>query len=156
MLYQTAVSSCIEVLKNKLKWISDKKDDCKLLSLMIDIFKVYRKCVRHIHEKECAFSSVLVEAYIIYMNKKGQLQENCNHLDLALKLCAHEINYRKTKEKMENDPKNVDTTLSDASKIQPISSVSNHIKKTHASLLKRYRKLWDWFQLEQAHTTINC
>lgn len=125
-LFQQAILICIQVYQNILKSLATPINDSEILSLLVEIFKAYRKCVKHMQHKEGIFSAVLVEAYKVFIHDKAKLPENFNVLDLAVKLCTYEINYRKTMEKIACGSKPVNPGTETATTIitpmQPISA----------------------------------
>ncbi|XP_058820920.1 uncharacterized protein LOC131683120 [Topomyia yanbarensis] len=99
-----------------------------MLSLLVDIFKAYRKCVKHMQVKEEAFAKALVDAYKIFIQHKTTLPDNANLLELAVKLCTYEINYRKTMDKLSGINKTTssgaDTAATIITPMRPISTVN--------------------------------
>ena len=93
----------MQVYRSILKKASDGHNDAELLSLMVDVYKAYRKIIKHMQSKEPLFATVLIDAYRAFISDKGlKLPDNASLLDLAVKLCTYEINYRKTQEKQQN------------------------------------------------------
>nr|XP_049462674.1 calcineurin-binding protein cabin-1-like [Anopheles coluzzii] len=102
-LVQQAILFCVQVYRSILKKASDGHNDAELLSLMVDVYKAYRKIIKHMQSKEPLFATVLIDAYRAFISDKGlKLPDNASLLDLAVKLCTYEINYRKTQEKQQN------------------------------------------------------
>lgn len=50
-------------------------------------------------QKENLFSAVLIDTYKSFIEDRFKVPDNANLLDLAIKLCQHEINSRKNPEK---------------------------------------------------------
>uniref|UniRef100_A0A182VXI8 C2 domain-containing protein n=1 Tax=Anopheles minimus TaxID=112268 RepID=A0A182VXI8_9DIPT len=99
-LVQQAILFCVQVYRSMLKKYTDGRNDTELLSLMVDMYKAYRKIIKHMQAKEPMFATALVDAYRVFVSDKvPKLPENVSLLDLAVKLCTYEINYRKTQEK---------------------------------------------------------
>uniref|UniRef100_A0A182SN64 Uncharacterized protein n=1 Tax=Anopheles maculatus TaxID=74869 RepID=A0A182SN64_9DIPT len=85
-----------------IKKYADGRNDTELLSLMVDMYKAYRKINKHMQAKESMFSTVLVDAYRVFVSDKvPKLPDNVSVLDLAVKLCTYEMNYRKTQGKQQ-------------------------------------------------------
>ncbi|ETN63580.1 hypothetical protein AND_004696 [Anopheles darlingi] len=102
-LVQQAMMYCIQVYRSLLKKAVDARNDTDLLSLMIDAYKAYRKILKLMPAKEQMFACLLTDAYRAFVSDKAvKLPENSNVLDLSIKLCTYEINYRKTQEKQQN------------------------------------------------------
>lgn len=96
-LLQQALSFCSQTFKDILKQHStDKRNDTELLALIVEIYKAHKKCQKNSPaQKETTFSSLMIETYKVYIQGKvAQLPENANFLDLAIKLCQHEINFK--------------------------------------------------------------
>lgn len=131
-LSQKAVSICIHVYQTTLNKLEKHKKDAEILALLVDIFKAHRKCVKNMPHKESLFTEVLKQAYKIYVQDKAKLPESANILDLSIKLCTYEINYRKSIEKMsgkqDKSSKIINTSTDMPSTMitpmQPISAVS--------------------------------
>ncbi|XP_055643034.1 calcineurin-binding protein cabin-1-like isoform X2 [Toxorhynchites rutilus septentrionalis] len=125
-LFEVAVSCCIEVYQQMLEKNVQNNDDNEMLNLMVSIFKAYRKTIKHMQIKERMFSTILVHLYKTYIQGKAELPNNANILDLAIKLCTYEINYRKTTEKISSMNKCIPATVETATTIvtpmQPISA----------------------------------
>uniref|UniRef100_A0A182M2K2 Calcineurin-binding protein cabin-1 MEF2-binding domain-containing protein n=1 Tax=Anopheles culicifacies TaxID=139723 RepID=A0A182M2K2_9DIPT len=101
-LVQQAILFCVQVYRSMLKKYTDGRNDTELLSLMVDMYKAYRKIIKHMQAKEPMFATALVDAYRVFVSDKvPKLPENVSLLDLAVKLCTYEINYRKTQEKQQ-------------------------------------------------------
>ncbi|XP_050089319.1 calcineurin-binding protein cabin-1-like [Anopheles aquasalis] len=102
-LVQQAMLYCIQVYRSMLKKAVDARNDTDLLSLMIDAYKAYRKILKVMPTKEPMFACLLTDAYRAFVSDKvAKLPDNSNVLDLSIKLCTYEINYRKTQEKQQN------------------------------------------------------
>ncbi|XP_035900937.1 uncharacterized protein LOC118507065 [Anopheles stephensi] len=101
-LVQQAILYCVQVYRSLLKKYTDGRNDAELLSLMVDMYKAYRKIIKHMQAKESMFATVLVDAYRVFVSDKvPKLPDNISVLDLAVKLCTYEMNYRKTQEKQQ-------------------------------------------------------
>uniref|UniRef100_A0A182REV5 Calcineurin-binding protein cabin-1 MEF2-binding domain-containing protein n=1 Tax=Anopheles funestus TaxID=62324 RepID=A0A182REV5_ANOFN len=101
-LVQQAILFCVQVYRSMLKKYTDGRNDTELLSLMVDMYKAYRKIIKHMQAKEPMFATVLIDAYRVFVSDKvSKLPENVSLLDLAVKLCTYEMNYRKTQEKQQ-------------------------------------------------------
>lgn len=94
---------CVQSFKDLLKKHGvDRPDDYELLALIIEIYKAHKRCLKNVSQKESPFSGVLVDTYkALVSNKIERLPENVNYLDLATKLCVHEINSKKNSEKQQ-------------------------------------------------------
>uniref|UniRef100_A0A182NFP7 Calcineurin-binding protein cabin-1 MEF2-binding domain-containing protein n=1 Tax=Anopheles dirus TaxID=7168 RepID=A0A182NFP7_9DIPT len=102
-LVQQAILFCVQVYRSVLKKSTDGHNDAELLSLMVDVYKAYRKITKHMQPKESMFTTVLVDAYRAFVSDKvPKLPDNASLLDLAVKLVMYEMNYRKTQEKQQN------------------------------------------------------
>uniref|UniRef100_A0AAG5CSA0 Uncharacterized protein n=1 Tax=Anopheles atroparvus TaxID=41427 RepID=A0AAG5CSA0_ANOAO len=101
-LVQQAILFCVQVYRSVLKKSADGQNDAELLSLMVDVYKTYRKITKHLQSKEPLFAGVLVDAYKAFVSDKVPKLPEHGLLDLAVKLCTYEINYRKTQEKQQN------------------------------------------------------
>uniref|UniRef100_A0A182P907 Calcineurin-binding protein cabin-1 MEF2-binding domain-containing protein n=1 Tax=Anopheles epiroticus TaxID=199890 RepID=A0A182P907_9DIPT len=102
-LVQQAILFCVQVYRSMIKKSSDGRNDAELLSLMVDMYKAYRKIIKHMQSKEPLFATVLIDAYRAFVTDKGlKVPDNVSVLDLAVKLCTYEINYRKTQERQQN------------------------------------------------------
>ncbi|XP_055599576.1 calcineurin-binding protein cabin-1-like [Uranotaenia lowii] len=121
-----AFDFCVQVFQTTLYKFSSENEDKGILSTMVDIFKAYRKSMKHFQEKESVFSNILVEAYRTYVANKAVIPENANLLDLAVKLCTYDINYRKAMDKISNTGKVIQTGSDSVTTIitpmQPISA----------------------------------
>lgn len=97
------MSFCSQSFKDLLKQHStDKRDDNELLSLIVEIYKAHKKCLKHIAQKETIFSALMVDTYKVYIQGKvDRLPENINVMDLAVKLCLHEMNAKKNQDKQQ-------------------------------------------------------
>ena len=87
------------VYKNLLKKYVEDKNDTEILSLLIEIYKADRKCMKLMQQKEGQFTVVMQDVYRAYVADKAKIPENSNVFDLAIKLCVYEINNRKNLEK---------------------------------------------------------
>ncbi|XP_050067865.1 calcineurin-binding protein cabin-1-like [Anopheles maculipalpis] len=101
-LVQQAILFCVQVYRSLFKKHSDVRNDTELLSLMVDMYKAYRKITKHMQAKESMFATALIDAYRVFVSDKvPKLPDNVNLLDLAVKLCTYEMNYRKMQEKQQ-------------------------------------------------------
>ncbi|XP_058446519.1 calcineurin-binding protein cabin-1-like isoform X3 [Malaya genurostris] len=127
-LFENSLDACINIFYNVMKSLSVSNNDNELLSLLVNIFKAYRKCAKHIHiqKKEYALSIALVDAYKIFIKNKVNLTDNTNFLDLAIKLCTYELNYRKTLDKIYETNKTIagsaETSTTLITPMRPISA----------------------------------
>lgn len=79
----------------------ENRNDVETLNLLIDIYKVHKKCLKYMNQKESLFTDLMVDVYKFYIqNKVDNVPENLNFLDLAIKLCLHEIASRRNQEKI--------------------------------------------------------
>ncbi|XP_021709243.1 calcineurin-binding protein cabin-1 isoform X2 [Aedes aegypti] len=126
-----AIQTCVIVYQHILKKSVARKDDTATLTLLVAIYKGYRKCVKTMQHKESFISDALIEAYKVYIQDKAKLPDSANLLDLAVKLCTYEINYRKSMDKivgkqMEKTSKIInicaDTPSTIITPMQPISA----------------------------------
>lgn len=107
-----------------LKKHVEAKDDKEIMDLLLEIYKVHRKCTKHMNQKDNLFGSVLVDVYKAFVEDKVKLPDGANLQDLAIKLCDHEIKFRK-KEKEAREKGSVDGG-GDAENALPSSSVSSN------------------------------
>lgn len=99
-LLDLAISFCAQTFKDLLKRHSvDKRDDNELLTLIVEIYKAHKKCLKNVGQKETPFSSTMVDTYRAYVQDKVRLPDTVNVFDLAVKLCLHELNAKKMLEK---------------------------------------------------------
>lgn len=100
-LLQQSLTCCCTSFRNILKrHSSEKRNDNELINLMLEVFKMYRKCMKQIPGKENVFIPVLIDVYKAYIEDKvRKLPDHFNLQDLATKFCNQEINRRKTIEK---------------------------------------------------------
>lgn len=103
-LLQQTLSCCCQAFRNILRKHTpptvDKTNDYELVNLMLEVNKMYRKCLKQIPGKEAGFTQVLCEVYKAYVEDKvRKFPENYNVQDLAVKFCNHEMNRRKNAEK---------------------------------------------------------
>lgn len=105
------------------------KNDKEFLTLLIDIYKAYRQCNKHMVQKEAMFSSLLVDSYKMYVCGKIELPENINFLDLAIKLCQQELSNRKNQDKQNTQVQVASTSFKDSQVVIP---VEKHIIKPSA------------------------
>lgn len=100
-LFHQAISFCMQSFKNLLKKHgTDCRDEKELQSLMIEIYKAHKKCVKYIVQKESHFSALLVDSYKVYIEgKPTKIPDNVNALDFVIRICQHEIAARKFQEK---------------------------------------------------------
>ncbi|XP_052866977.1 calcineurin-binding protein cabin-1-like [Anopheles cruzii] len=132
-LVQQAILFCVQVYRSMLKKSADGRNDTDLLSLMIEVYKAYRKIVKNIQPKEPLFASVMIDAYRAFVSDKvAKLPETTNMFDLAIKLCTYEMNYRKTQEKQQNAV-GVAGGTTGAAGTGPIGAAANGGKQTITS-----------------------
>lgn len=95
------MSFCAQSFKDLMKQYSgEKQDDGELLTLIVEVYKAHKKCIKNVAQKESPFSGVLVDTYKAYIQGKIDfLPDNINYIDLATKLCNYEINAKKNAEK---------------------------------------------------------
>lgn len=103
LLLQT-ISCCCQSFRNILRRHTNadegKRNDYELVNLILEVNKLYRKCVKLIPGKEAAFGQVMVDVYKAYCEDKvRKLPEHFNAMDLATKFCNYEIQRRKNAEK---------------------------------------------------------
>ncbi|XP_055540519.1 calcineurin-binding protein cabin-1-like isoform X2 [Wyeomyia smithii] len=126
-LFDKAAEACIQVFKMSLQNHYVQNNDNEILSVLIEIFKAYRKTSKHLQELESKFSKILTDGYKMFVFNKAQISENDNVFDLAVKLCTYEINYRKTMDKLHGIKKTVTTGMDAATTMitpmRPISAV---------------------------------
>ncbi|XP_075169816.1 calcineurin-binding protein cabin-1-like [Haematobia irritans] len=107
-LYQQCISNTVQILRESLEKNKQERNDLALVNLLLDIYKIHKKCVKYMSQKEPTFTKLLTEAYKVFISDKVQhLPENSNYLDLAIKLCLQELTSRKALEKSNkgDDPK---------------------------------------------------
>uniref|UniRef100_A0A0A1X5G6 Calcineurin-binding protein cabin-1 n=1 Tax=Zeugodacus cucurbitae TaxID=28588 RepID=A0A0A1X5G6_ZEUCU len=99
-LSQQALTYCAQIMRDILKQNMENRNDVETLNLLIDIYKVHKKCLKYMNQKESLFTDLMVDVYKFYIqNKVDNVPENLNFLDLAIKLCLHEIATRRNQEK---------------------------------------------------------
>lgn len=100
---------CSQAFKELLKRHStDKRDDNEILKLLLEVYHAHKKCLKLTSLKESVFSPLMVEAYKVYIQGKVErLPENINVVDLAIKLCVQEVNFKKNLEKQGGQLPNV-------------------------------------------------
>lgn len=87
-------------MRDILKQNMEKRNDVEILNLLIDVYKIHKKCIKHMVEKEMIFSQLLVDVYKFYIEDKVlKMPETTSMLDLAVRLCLHEISARKNQQK---------------------------------------------------------
>lgn len=102
-LCNQSINYCVQILRGVLQRNMEKRDDVETLNLLIDIYKIHKKCIKYMNQKEPLFAELLVEVYKYFIkNKVDYIPENCNFLDLAIKLCVQEITAQKNLEKSAN------------------------------------------------------
>lgn len=96
-LLQQAISFCTQSFRRLLKEHSvDHRDNRELEQLLVEIYKAQKKCLKHMVQKESLFSTLLVDAYKVYLDDKvARLPDNFNYFDYAMKFCNYEIVSRK-------------------------------------------------------------
>lgn len=99
-LFQKAIMYCVSSFRAVLKKHAEAKNNTAIMNLLLDISKAHRKSMKYMNQKDSLFSAVLSEVYKAYVEDKVQLPDNANLVDLALKLCEHEVKYRKYQEKL--------------------------------------------------------
>uniref|UniRef100_A0A336LS40 CSON002665 protein n=1 Tax=Culicoides sonorensis TaxID=179676 RepID=A0A336LS40_CULSO len=99
-LFQKAIMYCVASFRSVLKKHVEAKNDAAILNLLLDIFKAHRKSIKYMNQKDSLFGTVMTEVYKAYVEDKVELPENAHLVDLAVKLCEHEIKYRKYQEKL--------------------------------------------------------
>ncbi|XP_037928084.1 calcineurin-binding protein cabin-1-like [Teleopsis dalmanni] len=115
-LYANCVNYCAQILRKNLKNNMEQRDDKELLELILDIYRIHKKCVKHMNHKEVLFTKLLVDAYKYYVQDKVEnLPANLNFLDLAIKLCMQELSARKNMGKANTITScNADANIGDA------------------------------------------
>ncbi|XP_067620884.1 calcineurin-binding protein cabin-1-like isoform X2 [Eurosta solidaginis] len=99
-LSHSALNYCAQIMRDILKENIENRNDIETLNLLIDIYKVHKKCLKYMNQKEILFTELMVDVYKFYIqNKVENIPENLNFLDLAIKLCLHEIAVRRNQEK---------------------------------------------------------
>lgn len=128
-LLQQAISFCIQTIKILLKKFTncDDKNDKEFLTLLIDIYKAYRQCNKHLVQKEAMFASLLVDSYKMYVCGNVELPENINFLDQAIKLCQQEMSNRKNQDKQNIQVHVATTSLKET---HSLTSIEKPIVKT--------------------------
>lgn len=97
---QQSINYSIQILRGILQRNIDKRDDTETLNRLIDIYKIHKKCVKYMNQKEPMFAELLVDFYKFFIKDKVEyVPDNCNFLDLAIKLCVQEITAQKNIEK---------------------------------------------------------
>lgn len=91
---------CVASFRAVFKKHVEAKDDPAILNLLLDICKAHRKSMKYMNQKDSLFSAVMTEVYKVYVEDKAILPDNANLVDLAVKLCEHEVKYRKYQEKL--------------------------------------------------------
>ncbi|XP_014102649.2 calcineurin-binding protein cabin-1 [Bactrocera oleae] len=103
-LSQQALNYCAQIMRDILKQNTESRNDVETLNLLIDIYKVHKKCLKYMNQKESLFTDLMVDVYKFYIqNKVDNVPENLNFLDLAIKLCLHEIASRRNQEKINSN-----------------------------------------------------
>ncbi|XP_017475237.1 PREDICTED: calcineurin-binding protein cabin-1-like isoform X1 [Rhagoletis zephyria] len=124
-LSQQNLNYCAQIMRDILKQNMENRNDVETLNLLIDIYKVHKKCLKYMNQKESLFTDLMVDVYKFYIqNKVDNVPENLNFLDLAIKLCLHEIAFRRNQEKVNSSEG--DTTQGVCqSQSQPLSTKVN-------------------------------
>lgn len=105
-LLDNAMAFCIQSFKDLVRKSGvEERDDNEMLVLMVEIFKAHKKCLKNAAQKDSPYAGALVDAYKAYIQGKVDwLPDNVNHLELATKLCNHEINAKKNVDKQPPQP----------------------------------------------------
>lgn len=104
-LVQQTLTCCCEAFRNILRRhagtaADSKRNDYELVNLILEVNKMYRKCLKQIPGKESCFAQVMTEVYKVYVEDKvRKWPEHFNVQELAIKFCNAEINRRKNAEK---------------------------------------------------------
>lgn len=98
-LLQQTLSCCCQSFRNILRrHTAEKRNDYELVNLIVEVNKMYRKCMKQIPGKEGCFAQVMVDVYKAYVEDKvRKVPENVQ--ELAIKFCNYEVNRRKNAEK---------------------------------------------------------
>ncbi|XP_061392801.1 calcineurin-binding protein cabin-1-like [Musca vetustissima] len=99
-LCQLCITYCVEILRNVLdENRKGQRNDQQLLNLLVDIYKIHKKCIKYMNQKESLFTKLLVDVYKFFIEDKVKnVPENCNFLDLAVKLCLQQLTIQKSAE----------------------------------------------------------
>ncbi|XP_073826591.1 calcineurin-binding protein cabin-1-like [Musca autumnalis] len=96
-LCQLCITYCVEILRNVLEENQRQRNDQSLLNLLVDIYKIHKKCIKYMSQKESTFTKLLTDVYKFFIQDKVQnIPENCNFLDLAVKLCLQQLTLQKS------------------------------------------------------------
>lgn len=94
--------------------------------MLIDIFKVHQKAIKHLLQKENMFASLLVDGYKVYVEGKlERLPDNVVVLDAAIKLCQCEIVLRKNNGKPGVEPVSESAFLNSLKMFPSLANLSN-------------------------------
>ncbi|KAL9928106.1 uncharacterized protein LOC119640346 isoform X1 [Glossina fuscipes] len=120
-LFQQSLTYCVQILRGIFQKNVDTRNDMETLNLLIDIYKIHKKCLKYMSQKEVIFTHLLVEVYKFFIKDKiDHVPESVNFVDLAIKLCVQEISVLKNLEKSQADTVSpVDHFL-----LQPTATVS--------------------------------
>uniref|UniRef100_T1PHJ2 TPR repeat protein n=1 Tax=Musca domestica TaxID=7370 RepID=T1PHJ2_MUSDO len=101
-LCQLCTTYCVQILRDILDENRRERKDQVLLNLQVDIYKIHKKCIKYMNQKESIFTKLLVDVYKFYIEDKVKnIPENCNFLDLAVKLCLQQLTQQKVADKTE-------------------------------------------------------
>ncbi|KNC33456.1 hypothetical protein FF38_02220, partial [Lucilia cuprina] len=99
-LCQQSINYSIKILRCILQRNAEKRDDSEILNLLLDVYKIHKKCVKYMNQKEPMFAELLIDVYKCFIKDKVEyVPDSCNFLDLAIKLCVQEITAQKNSEK---------------------------------------------------------
>ncbi|XP_053696269.1 calcineurin-binding protein cabin-1-like [Sabethes cyaneus] len=125
-LFHKGINACIGVFQKSLKNCLAQNNDDEFLSVLTEIYKAYRKSIKHLQGIEGKLCNALIDGYKIFVHNKAKIPENSNILELAIKLCTYEINYRKTMDKLLGMNKTtftgVETATTMVTPMRPIST----------------------------------
>ncbi|XP_053960915.1 calcineurin-binding protein cabin-1-like isoform X1 [Anastrepha ludens] len=125
-LSQQALNYCSQVMRDLLKQNMENRNDTETLNLLIDIYKIHKKCLKYMNQKEALFTDLMIDVYKFYIqNKVENVPENLNFLDLAIKLCLHEIAFRRNQEKVNSSEG--DTAPGLCQSAQPLNTKSRQV-----------------------------
>lgn len=99
-------------MRDILKANIENRNDVEILNLLIDIYKIHKKCLKYMNQKESLFTELMIDVYKFYIQDKVEnVPENLNFFDLAIKLCLHEIANRRNQEKNNSNDTDLSQTL---------------------------------------------
>lgn len=89
----------------------EKHADNEMLDLLLDIYKIHKKCMKYMNYKEAVFAQLLIDVYKLFIQDKvDYIPENANFLDLAIKFSVQEIGAQKReKERLQQSEKEQQT-----------------------------------------------